>query len=148
MMCRLKLTPQVAMLLAGLVFLVTAETRALAAAGPESTPVAKLAPVAKNCIDLGWLDRSQIVDDQTILFHMKGGQVYENKLPYRCFGLKFEDGFAFATSLHQLCNTDIIKVLHRGTSCGLGMFIPLDKAKTGNDAGKTKAGAKEEGEKK
>jgi hypothetical protein len=145
---RSKLLPKIAMLLAGLMFSETAIAGSPAAPGAEGTPVAKKAPEVKNCIDLGWLDRSQIVDDQTILFHMKGGLVYENKLPYRCFGLKFEDGFAFATSLHQLCNTDIIKVLHRGTSCGLGMFTPVDKAKTGIESGKAGAVAKERGEKK
>lgn len=85
----------------------------------------------KQCIHLGWLDRSEIIDDQTILFHMKGGQIYENKLPYPCSGLKFEGGFGFSTSLHELCSTDIIRVLRRGSHCGLGDFVPYEKPKKG-----------------
>lgn len=113
----------------------------LAATAGSETPAAKPAAKeeVKHCIDLGWLDQSEIVDDQTILFHMKGGKIYKNRLPYKCSGLKFEDGFAFATSLHQLCNTDIIKVLHQGNACGLGDFVPYHKPEKNKDGAKTPA---------
>jgi hypothetical protein len=107
----------------------TAQTSGKAASeasAAKNDAAAKAGP-AQTCIDLARIDHSEIKDDSTILFHMKGGQIYENKLPYRCFGLKFEDGFAYSTSLSQLCNTDIIHVLHRGTACGLGMFTPYVK---------------------
>lgn len=106
-------------------------TQTLSGAAWAEAPAAKPIPKSevKHCIDLGWLDQSEVIDDQTILFHMKGGKIYENKLPYRCSGLKFEGGFSFATSLHQLCNTDIIRVLHQGTACGLGDFVPYEKPK-------------------
>ena len=85
------------------------------------------ARATENCISLAHIDRSEVIDDRTILFHMKGEKIWQNKLPHRCFGLKFEDGFGYATSLSQLCSTDIITVLNRGTKCGLGQFVEYTK---------------------
>ncbi len=85
------------------------------------------ARATENCISLAHIDRSEVIDDRTILFHMKGDKIWQNKLPHRCFGLKFEDGFGYATSLSQLCSTDIITVLNRGTKCGLGQFTEYTK---------------------
>jgi hypothetical protein len=124
-----KLSIATSVLFSGILFMTAASA---------DTPAAK--SDVKQCIHLSWLDQSEVVDDQTILFHMKGGKIYENKLPYRCFGLKFEGGFSFATSLHQLCNTDIIRVLHQGTACGLGNFTPYEKPKTNIEKDKTPAG--------
>lgn len=96
---------------------------------------------AKKCIDLVRIDHTEVVDDSTILFHMKGGEIMQNKLPHRCFGLKFEDGFSYAVSLPQLCSTDIIKVFRRGTACGLGQFTPYEKPKAATEKDKSGAGA-------
>mgnify|MGYP005846250155 CR=1 FL=1 len=86
----------------------------------------------KNCLSLARIDRSDVIDDQTIIFEMKGKDYYVNRLPYRCPQLGFEESFSYATSLTQLCNTDIITVITstgRGASCGLGMFEKIEKKK-------------------
>ena len=51
-------------------------------------------------------------------------------LPQACPQLGFERRFAYATSLSQLCASDIITVLQspgvgRGASCGLAPFQPI-----------------------
>ena len=87
----------------------------------------------EQCISLQRIDHSEIVDDQNILFYMKGDEVYRNYLPHDCPGLSTHDAFMYRTSLSQLCSLDIVTVLMRmgfngftpGASCGLGMFYPV-----------------------
>lgn len=86
-----------------------------------------------NCLDLVRIRNTRVLDDQTILFYMRGNEVYKNTLPNKCPGLGFEKTFTYSTSLSRLCNTDIITVLYttpvqRGASCGLGMFQRIDPA--------------------
>ncbi|MGL6044705.1 MAG: hypothetical protein ACRC1J_12350 [Sandaracinobacteroides sp.] len=77
---------------------------------------------------------TSVIDDQTIDFQMRGGQVLRNTLPNRCPGLGFARAFSYATSINQLCNVDIITVVQqgggptRGASCGLGQFVPVKPA--------------------
>jgi hypothetical protein len=89
-------------------------------------------PGTKNCISLARIDRTRVVNDNTILFYMLGPDVYVNNLPRRCNGLKRTDAFSYETSLSQLCNTDIIRGLRNlggqfvpSTACGLGLFVPI-----------------------
>ena len=86
----------------------------------------------EQCVSLSRIDRTEVLDDQNILFHMRGDKVYLNHLSFRCPGLAFHDSFMYRTSLNQLCNVDIITVLTNigfgfspGPSCGLGMFYPV-----------------------
>jgi len=74
------------------------------------------------CVRVARIRGTKIVDDSTILFQMRSGKTYRNKLPYECDGLWFEDGFAYGTQIERLCSTDTITVLNRGTTCGLGQF--------------------------
>ena len=85
-----------------------------------------------DCVSLAGLDRTEVVNDQTILFYMRGNQVYVNYLPRRCSGLNRRKAFSYKTSLNRLCKVDLITVLDtygsgisRGASCGLGMFHPI-----------------------
>jgi len=87
---------------------------------------------AENCVSLSRIRNTRIVDDQTIIFYMRGGNIFINRLPRKCNGLARGDGYSYETSLTQLCNTDIIRVLQRfggalprpTLSCGLGFFQP------------------------
>ncbi|MGI9293037.1 MAG: DUF6491 family protein [Pseudomonadales bacterium] len=88
----------------------------------------------KRCISLARIDRTHVLDDNNILFYMRGKKVYINKLPHKCRGLRRADSFMYKTSLSQLCDLDIITALDnigfgfsRGASCGLGTFYPIDK---------------------
>ncbi len=104
---------------------------ALLIAEDESTSSAK-PEGAENCVSLQSIRKTRIVDDQTIIFYMRGGDVFVNSLPRRCPGLKRAGAYSYATSLSRLCNTDIIRVLETfgsafprpAAACGLGFFSP------------------------
>ena len=77
---------------------------------------------------------ADVVDDKNILFHMRDGTVYRNKLLHKCPGLRFEETFLYRTTIGQLCNLDLITVLNdagfgftHGPSCGLGQFYPISE---------------------
>lgn len=97
------------------------------------------APV--NCVPITNIRETRVIDDQTIDFRMNNNQIYRNTLPNSCPGLRMERSFSYATSQSQLCNVDIITVLHtsgapyRGASCGLGQFTPVKPADASPDAG-------------
>jgi hypothetical protein len=86
----------------------------------------------KDCIQVNSIDQTEAVDDQNILFHMRGKTVYRNHLPQRCPSLKREDRIAYKVYSGRLCSTDTITVLELfggvlqpGFTCGLGDFVPL-----------------------
>ena len=88
-----------------------------------------------SCIQPSRIRSTNVRDDQTIDFTMINGDVYRNKLPYRCPGLGFEEKFAYKLSTNDLCSVDIITVLQsggmglmQGASCGLGSFQTVPKA--------------------
>lgn len=91
-------------------------------------------PGTRDCVSLAGLDRTRVVNDDTILFYMKGNTVYANTLPRTCRGLKRTDALSYSTSLSSLCNVDIISGLRRSAGtfypavrCGLGMFVPIEE---------------------
>jgi hypothetical protein len=99
---------------------------------PAPEPAAVAIGESENCIPITQIRSSRVRDDWTIDFEGPGSKVWRNVLPNRCSGLKSEDSFTYETSLSQLCNTDIIYVLHnyggtpqRGAGCGLGDFLPV-----------------------
>lgn len=108
-----------------------------ASAGEEdekAKAIDELLQDAEHCISLSRIDRTDVVDDNNILFYMKGGDIYLNRLPHRCPGLRWEKAFMYRTSMSQLCNVDIITVLDNmgfgyspGVSCGLGPFYPISE---------------------
>jgi hypothetical protein len=86
---------------------------------------------AERCLAVATIKRTQIVDDQNILFYTRNHKIYNNHLAHSCAGLTIADTFKYATSQSQLCNVDFITVLHQtgsgwtpGASCGLGWFEP------------------------
>ncbi|MDT7934197.1 MAG: hypothetical protein RQ833_06295 [Sphingomonadaceae bacterium] len=104
-------------------------TAAATPAAAPATPVA--APAAQNCIGLRQIRESRVRSDSVIDFVMLDGSILRSTLPNACPQLGFERAFTYATSLSQLCSTDIITVIvqgggvRRGASCGLGQFVPI-----------------------
>ena len=87
-----------------------------------------------RCIRVNSIRSTEIVDDLNILFHMRGGKIYSNRLPRRCNGLKTEGRFSYKTTSSQLCDIDGITVLYNhgvgitpGVSCRLGRFVPISE---------------------
>ncbi|WP_010161769.1 MULTISPECIES: hypothetical protein [unclassified Sphingomonas] len=106
-----------------------------AAAAREQIPVATPDGESVSCVPLIQIRETRVRDDRTIDFIMSGRKVYRNTLPSSCPSLGFEQRFSYATSLSQLCSTDIITVLYQapyltpGASCGLGQFQPVTLAR-------------------
>jgi hypothetical protein len=89
---------------------------------------------AERCVALNRVSNTEVIDDQNILFHMRGGDIFVNRLPYRCPGLRRDRVIMYRTSAQQLCDLDVITVLDNtgfgftpGPSCGLGRFYPVSK---------------------
>lgn len=88
----------------------------------------------ESCITRSNIRSTDVIDDQTIDFKMRNGDIYRNSLPHRCSGLGFEESFSYKTSTNQLCSVDIIHVLSqtggrldtRG-ACGLGKFQKIER---------------------
>jgi hypothetical protein len=109
-------------------FLVVASSSFDAAAQQE----ADAQPSARNCIVLANIDRTSVVDDDTILFHMRDGSVYRNDLTTSCPTLG-RDPFMYRVATPQLCEIDVVTTLNDvgfgympGASCSLGEFELID----------------------
>jgi hypothetical protein len=96
----------------------------------------------RDCVITQSIARTDILDDQTIIFYMRGKNIaYRNYLPKKCPGLKRADRFYYQVTAGRLCNIDMITVLEnsvfggfdrgfdsrfdRGFTCRLGDFHPL-----------------------
>ena len=76
-----------------------------------------------GCLQTFRVDYTDILDDRTILYHMKDGKVWRNSLPFACPSLKNEGGFAYAAESPDICsNEGSIRVLRSGIVCQLGAF--------------------------
>lgn len=87
---------------------------------------------ATHCVRVQSIDRIDIVDSDTLVFRMRGDEVYRNELPYNCPGLQRDDTLMYRTTIGQVCDLDIVTVLEDwgfgfapGASCGLGVFHPI-----------------------
>ena len=98
---------------------------------PPVSPAATVVGEPQSCISRSQLRETRVRDDSTIDFIGSGERVWRNTLTSRCPGLRPNNGFAYQTSLSQLCSTDLIYVLEtagglrRGAACGLGQFVPV-----------------------
>lgn len=100
------------------------------------SPAAEAVGPAQTCLQITQYSSTRIRDDRTIDFIGSGDRVWRVTLPNRCPGLRSADSFTFATSLTQLCSTDIIypllrfgNDLQRGAGCGMGQFVPVKLAR-------------------
>jgi len=91
------------------------------AAGLFGAP-ASAAPV---CLKTYFIDRTKVVDAQTIDFRLRDGTVYRNRLLTSCPGLRF-DGFSYVINNDEVCeNLQSIRVLRTHSVCLLGAFTKL-----------------------
>lgn len=86
-----------------------------------------------DCISLRRVDSTTVVDDRTILFYMRGGDLaYVNELSRDCLRLEREGRFSYQSRTGRLCSSDTITVVESfgarfqdGATCPLGQFAPL-----------------------
>lgn len=93
-----------------------------------------LSPSTQRCLSLSRIRRTDVIDDETIVFYLRGGDIYINSLPRTCPGLERNDRFMYEVSQSRLCDTDLITVIegfgvarHRGFTCRLGVFSPISE---------------------
>jgi hypothetical protein len=89
----------------------------------------------QDCIQVTRIDKTEAIDDQNIIFYMRGRQVFRNHLPRACPGLERENRIAYRTNAGRLCSIDTITVLEQwgvgfreAFTCRLGEFVPLSPA--------------------
>lgn len=85
-----------------------------------------------DCIAVQSIDRTDVIDDNTILFFMRGKKVYRNYLPRKCPGLERNERFSYQVTGNRLCDIDTVTVLEQwgsrlssGFTCSLGAFHPI-----------------------
>jgi hypothetical protein len=98
----------------------------------EASAIDTLLGESERCISTRQIDRTEVIDQQTIVFYLSGGRIYVNRLPHRCPGLRTRDGFMYKNATNRLCSIDTIRVLDTiggslrpGVGCGLGEFHPV-----------------------
>lgn len=110
---------------------------ALAADDPAVKDAAAPAPVSKSvCLNAGDIDHLSYPDDQTILFHMRGGKtrIWRNDLKRSCPGLKFEQAITYEIKGGFICsNMQVVYVMHRWNPCMLGAFTPYTPPPKGDE---------------
>ena len=86
----------------------------------------------QDCVVLTAIDRTRVLDDQTILFYMHNNRVFRNFMPRKCPGLERQNRFMYETRSSRLCSIDMITVLEQwgtrlepGFTCRLGDFYPI-----------------------
>lgn len=88
--------------------------------------------VRQDCLGLARLDTTRAVDDQTILFFMRGsrGEIFRNDLQAVCRDLGRNRGFSYDVTSSRnprLCRNDVINVRDSGWTCPLGEFRLISK---------------------
>ncbi|MFQ6004794.1 MAG: hypothetical protein ACE5OQ_04750 [Woeseia sp.] len=99
--------------------------------GQDDEPVVE---EGERCISSRPIKRTEVVDDYTILFYMRGKAVYRNDLPRRCRRLSREKRFLYRTTVARICKSDQITVLAdsgtsmtSGPTCQLGRFYRISR---------------------
>jgi hypothetical protein len=118
----MKLTMQVGVAATALTCLLSSCTSAdTTAVGPAGS-----ASIQDSCINPTHITRQTIVSDQEIQFELRNGEVWVNRLPRVCPGLKFQGGFSWTVRGTLVCsNQERITVKDEGTPCMLGEFALL-----------------------
>jgi hypothetical protein len=87
-----------------------------------------------RCVRTRSIRRTQVIDDQTIVFFMRNRDIYVNTLQRQCPQLAHEARFAYEARGGNLCDTDLITVMLQfagrfepGFTCRLGQFVPADQ---------------------
>jgi hypothetical protein len=82
-----------------------------------------------DCIPVRRVDHTEVLDNRSIVFHMRGREAFLNQLERDCPGLEREKRFMYEVRSAQLCTVDTISVLEdwgvglaKGFTCPLGPF--------------------------
>ncbi len=86
----------------------------------------------QRCVSSRPIRKTDVLDDQNILFYMRGTAIYLNHLPKPCRRLAKDGRFIYRTTVARLCRSDLITVLtdsgfglSSGPTCKLGTFYAI-----------------------
>ena len=89
---------------------------------------------SERCISVSAITSTRVVNDESVLFYMRGRKVYLNTLRARCPGLARQKRFSYTANTGRLCQIDRIRLLEdsgfgirEGRSCALGRFVPISR---------------------
>ncbi len=103
---------------------------------PFAATLADEAPIeeGERCLSSRSISRTEVIDDQNVLFYIRGSAIYVNHLPKTCSRLALDRRFIYETSVGRLCESDHITVLRdggfaavAGRHCRLGRFHPISR---------------------
>lgn len=87
---------------------------------------------SESCLSMNLVRAARALDDDTILFEMRDGDMYLSPLDRECPGLQRNNRFSYnlrtGARIPRLCHTDTITVIEQsgvGMTCGLGRFEPI-----------------------
>lgn len=87
---------------------------------------------SERCINARSIRRTEVIDDNNVVFYVQGRRIFLNSLPKSCKGLSRDRRFLFETHTRSLCEHDTIRILqeasghiYAGRSCKLGRFLPV-----------------------
>ena len=84
------------------------------------------ASIQNSCINPTEITKQKVVSDTEIQFELRNGEVWVNRLPRVCSGLKLQQGFSWDVRGTLVCsNQEMIRVKDDGTPCMLGEFARL-----------------------
>lgn len=82
-------------------------------------------PPAKVCLNVNDIQRTEIVDDRTIFFHLYGGKIWRNRLKTVCPMLKVSPYTEKLIGDLVCSNQQFIHLTLTGNDCELGEFTPV-----------------------
>lgn len=89
------------------------------------------APPGKTqmCVQTSRIDQSPAVDAKTIVLRMRDGTYKRVDLLNNCSGLVMGHGFAYETSINELCTSTPLHVMGPGgQTCMIDKIVDIDKA--------------------
>jgi hypothetical protein len=78
------------------------------------------------CLNVTQIQRTEVPDDQTIIFHMRDGKVWRNRLKRVCPMLKTSPYTQKLNGDLVCSNAQFIHVIQTGNDCVLGEFTPVE----------------------
>ena len=96
----------------------------LASSAPAFAQAAAPNP-ANVCLNVTEIQRTEVPDDRTIIFHMRDGKIWRNRLKTVCPMLKISPYTQKLNGDLVCSNSQFIHVTLTGNDCVLGEFSPV-----------------------
>ncbi|HEX4505008.1 MAG TPA: hypothetical protein VH722_04690 [Alphaproteobacteria bacterium] len=108
-------------------------TAALFGAVAATASLPAMAAGKSVCLQTQLIDHTEVPNDNTILFYMRGHKLYKADLINKCVGLSINSrGFSYTPTIpgsNEICsNLLTIRLNDTGQTCLVGEITPVEKA--------------------